>query len=227
MLLTIIIATLIVSLLSFAGILVISAKKERVMEFGVSLAVGAMLAAVFINIIPELFSDHNNNPELYSIIIMASILIFFVIERFFHWHHCRCHPKTCEQCAENHKHIGWINIFGDGLHNFVDGMIIGVSFMISWKLGLISTIAIAMHEIPQEIGDFSILIRAGFTKAKALMWNFISAILAVAGGIFAYIFASAASYANILMSIAAGSFLYLVMTDIMPMLHLSKRKHHN
>ncbi|MFH0950979.1 MAG: ZIP family metal transporter [bacterium] len=226
MLIYIIIATLIVSLLSFLGILFIPTKKERLTEIGISLAVGALLGAVFLNIIPEIFESDTTHIDFHSIIILLSIISFFLIERLFHWHHCHCDPNHCADCQTSHQHMGWINITGDGLHNFVDGMIIGASFMVDIHLGIITTVAIILHEIPQEIGDFSILLKSGFTRARALFWNFISALLAVAGGLVAYFFGQSANYTNILLSIAAGSFLYLAMSDIIPQLHHSERKHH-
>ena len=227
MLLTIILATLVISLLSFVGLFFINHQKERWLELGISLAVGAMLGAVFLDILPEIFESAGHEAiASYSLIILLSIFGFFLVERLLHWHHCQSYPGHCSDCEKNYQPMGWINIFGDGLHNFVDGGIIAASFLTSWHLGIIATVAIALHEIPQEIGDFSILLKAGFSRKQALLWNFISGLLAVAGGCLTLIFAHLHSLTNILLSIAVGSFLYLAMSDIIPQLHHSERKNH-
>ena len=226
MLFHIILATLIVSLLSFVGILIIKNQHSRFTELGISLAVGALLGAVFLNILPEIAELNHEQTEFHFLIILIAIITFFLVERLFNWHHCHHNPDHCSDCASNNQHMGWINIMGDGLHNLVDGMIIGASFMVDWHLGVITTVAIILHEIPQEIGDFSILLKSGFSRAQALFWNFISAILAVLGGILIYFFSQANNMTGVLLSIAAGSFLYLAMSDIIPQLHHSARKHH-
>lgn len=222
----IILATLLISLLSFVGLLFISPKKHRVLEIGISLAVGALLGTVFLGLIPEIVENLQDKEQIdfYGLVILLSILAFFLIERFFHWHHCHCEDEHCHQCV---KPMGWINIFGDGVHNLVDGMVIGASFLVSWQLGLITSLAIALHEIPQEVGDFSILLKAGFSKAQALWWNLVSGLLAVLGGIVVYFFAAAQDYSLFFLSLAAGSFLYLAMSDIIPQLHHSDREEHN
>ena len=117
-------------------------------------------------------------------------------------------------------------LIGDGLHNLIDGMAIAASFMLDVQLGILATIAIALHEIPQEVGDFSLLLYAGYTKTKALLWNLASALTAVLGGVITYFYAQSGDTQLILTSIAAGSFLYIAMSDIMPHLHNNKNKHY-
>lgn len=221
----IILATVAVSVISFVGVLVLPLKNKRLLDLSVSFAVGAMLATVFLNILPEIWAEAVE-IESYSLIILLTILGLFILERLLHWHHCHCDPEHCDDCVSDHQHFGWINIFGDGLHNFVDGLMIGASFIASWQLGVIAALAVALHELPQEVGDFAILLKSGWSRAKALFWNFISAITAILGGLFAYWFATADKYTPLFLSIAAGSFLYLAMADIMPRLHRSERRTH-
>jgi len=225
MLLTIIIATFLVSLVAWLGILFFWRKQftNKFIKSGISLAAGALLGAVFLNIIPELFDkiDPSKQPQkmlaendFFSIIILGSIVLFFLIEKYLHWHHCQC---SHDEKSSQKKPLGYINLIGDGLHNFIDGSLIASTFMIDYHLGVITTLAIVIHEIPQEIADFTILIHSGFTKTKALVWNFIFALTAVLGGILTYLFAQTIDQLTpILLSIAAGSFLYLAMSDIIP-----------
>lgn len=213
-------ATLCVSIVSFIGILFLSKVKHQLFtRITISLAAGALLGAVFFGIFPELFDRQENqiSVSLMSTVILIAILIFFVIEKYLHWHHCHCNGP---HHTHNNKSIGYINLIGDGIHNFVDGALIATSFMIDPTLGIISTLVIAIHEIPQEIADFGILIYSGFSKFKALLWNFFSGITAVVGGIATYFFAITIEQAiPYLLAIAGGGFLYLAMADIMPELH--------
>jgi zinc and cadmium transporter len=218
----IILATFFVSALSFLGVLVLYRNNsQKWLRVIISIAAGALLGAVFFDIFPELFSTENPTSKLstqtISIIILISILFFFIVEKYFHWHHCHCdEPGHCH----DKKPLGYINLIGDGLHNFTDGTLIAASFMIDFQLGIVTTIAITLHEIPHEISDFGILLYSGFTKSKALLWNFISAITAMVGGLFAYYFGnSVESVVPIFLALAAGSLLYLAMSDIMPELH--------
>ncbi len=222
MLLYIILATLAVGVISFIGILIIYDKQsKKLIKTIIALAAGALLGAVFFGIIPELFSSHHDEHGLtistLSLIILASIIFFFLVEKYFHWHHCHC-----DDSAHTHskKPLGYINLIGDGIDNFVDGILIATSFMISPSLGIVTTIVIALHEIPQEIANFGVLIYSGFSKVKALWWNFASAMIAVVGGILAYYLDMVMAEAiPIFLSIAAGAFLYLAMSDIIPELH--------
>lgn len=226
-LLNIVIATFSVGIISFVGILVFyKNSSEKLVEITISLAAGALLGAVFLSILPELFSQSSNGeglkPLTLSTIILISIIAFFLVERMFHWHHCQCdrpyHPG-------GKRPMGYINLFGDGFHNFVDGALIASSFLIDPLLGIVTTVVIVLHEIPQEISDFSILLYSGFSKAQALWWNFVSALMAVLGGVLAFYFSqSLDTLIPILLAVASGSFLYLAMSDIMPELHRKQDK---
>ncbi len=223
--LQIILATLGVSAISFVGVLLLSkVKHELFTRVTISIAAGALLGAVFFGIFPELFDQHEHNlsPNLISIIILLAILVFFMIEKYLHWHHCHCHGP---HHTHGNKSVGYINLIGDGIHNFVDGALIATSFLIDPTLGVISALVIAMHEIPQEIADFGILIYSGFSTNKALWWNFFSGVTAVIGGLATYFFAVAVEgVIPYLLAIAGGGFLYLAMADIMPELHHETNK---
>lgn len=225
LLLQIILATFAVSIISFTGILLLAKIDHPIFNrMTISLAAGALLGAVFFGIFPELFSHQETEIEadLLSAIILLSILAFFLIEKYLHWHHCHCHGP---HHTHNNKSIGYINLIGDGIHNFVDGALIATSFLINPSLGVITTLVITLHEIPQEIADFGILIYSGFTKAKALWWNFFSGLIAIFGGMITYYFAiTVENTIPYLLAIAGGGFLYLAMADIMPELHHETNK---
>lgn len=222
MLLNIILATVAVGIISFIGILVIYDKQsKKLIKTVIALAAGALLGATFFGIIPELFSSHHNESgfsiSTLSLIILGAIIFFFLIEKYFHWHHCQCDDPHHQH---KKKPLGYINLVGDGLHNFVDGILIATSFMINPSLGVVTTVVIALHEIPQEIADFGILIYSGFSRVKALWWNFVSAMTAVIGGVLAYFLGTTIeTVIPIFLSVAAGAFLYLSMSDIIPELH--------
>ena len=189
-------------------------KIRKILLLLVSFSTGALLGDVFIHILPEL-GEETGLTLTASIFILSGILLFFILEKFICWRHCHL-PTT-----ENHPHpVGVINLVGDGLHNFIDGAVIAGSFMVSLPLGLATTLAVVFHEIPQEIGDFSILIHAGFTKTKAIFFNFLSALLAIFGAIIVLIFGSpSTSFFSMILGFTAGGFIYLAGSDLIPELH--------
>ncbi len=228
-LLNIIIATLLVSLLSFAGLFIFSKKSniQKIMEATISLAAAVLLANVFFELLPELMSmSQDQNPangfRIVSAWILASIVLFILAEKYLHWHHCHHHHDDDHDIHP----MGYNVLIGDGLHNFVDGMVIATSFMLDAKIGVITTIAIALHEVPQEVGDFSLLLHAGFSRLKALMFNFLSGLLAVLGGICTYFYSQSINHQLILTALATGSFLYISLSDIIPRLHHQNSKHY-
>ncbi len=219
-------SVIIVSLVSLAGIFTLSLKKEALKKYLfilISLAVGALLGDAFIHLIPETFAEITN-PTYGSIAIIAGILIFFVLEKFLHWHH---HAEG----EEDHETIhvsGHMILISDAIHNFIDGLIIGASFLVSPELGITTTLAVILHEIPQEIGDFGVLIHSGYTNAKALWFNFLSALTAILGAIIALALNSTSELLMIwLVPITAGGFIYIAMSDLIPELHKTKRAHHS
>ncbi|OGI68076.1 hypothetical protein A2738_02725 [Candidatus Nomurabacteria bacterium RIFCSPHIGHO2_01_FULL_42_15] len=212
-------SVVVVSLVSLVGILGLSFRKdllEKYIFIFISLAVGALLGDAFIHLIPEAFESAN--PLLVSILIVAGILLFFVLEKFLHWHH---HGDDTEK---NHVHpMGKLILISDGVHNFIDGVIIGTSFMISIPIGLATTLAVILHEIPQEIGDFAVLLHAGYHKTRALFLNFLSALLAIVGVIVALLLGEVVqSFVTYFLPIAAGGFIYVAIADLMPELHKTK-----
>ncbi|MDQ5954647.1 MAG: hypothetical protein QG583_575 [Patescibacteria group bacterium] len=213
-------SVLAVSLVSLVGIFGLSLKEEWLKKYifiFISLAVGALLGDAFIHLIPEAF-EGATNPLLISLLIISGILFFFILEKFLHWHH------HGDDTAENHIHpVGKLVLFSDGVHNFIDGVIIGASFLVSIPLGIATTLAVILHEIPQEIGDFAVLLHAGYTKARALWLNFLSALLSIAGVILALILGDVSqNFIIYFLPIAAGGFIYIAVADLIPELHKTK-----
>ncbi|MFA6257626.1 MAG: ZIP family metal transporter [Candidatus Paceibacterota bacterium] len=214
------VSVFIVSFVSLIGVFTLSIKEEVVKKYislFISLAVGALLGDAFIHLIPEAFKN-SSNPSIVSLLIIFGILIFFIIEKFLHWHH---HEDDTEI---NHIHpVGNLLFFSDGFHNLIDGMIIGVSFLVSIPIGIATTIAVVLHEIPQEIGDFAVLIHSGYDKKKALWLNFLSALAAIVGLIIALIFSNLAEAFTLwVLPIAAGGFVYIAVADLIPELQKTK-----
>lgn len=226
MLITIIIAALLISLLSFFGLFFFSKDRysHKIMDAAIALAAGVLLANVFLHMLPEIMEmllDSPYDPHQVSLWILSAIIFLFLTEQYLHWHHC--HRHHCDNEHDHTKPAGINILIGDGLHNLVDGMVIAASFAVDTSVGWMATLAIALHEIPQEIGDYSLLLHSGFSKAKALTWNFISGLIAVFGAIITYFYAQLAEHEIILVALAAGSFLYIAMSDIMPHLQEQKR----
>ena len=215
----------VVSLVSLVGVFFLSLREDilkRYIGFFISIAIGALLGDAFIHIIPEIMeSDMNTN--LVSILIISGILLFFIIEKFIHWHH---HGEDKE---EEHIHpVGKLILFTDGFHNLIDGAIIGASFLVSIPLGIATTLAVILHEIPQEIGDFAVLIHSGYSKKKALLFNFLSASAAFIGLFIVFIFGNIIDGASTwFMPIAAGGFIYIAVADLIPELHKTKNVKHS
>lgn len=210
-----------VSLISLIGAFTLSLKEELIKKYIfllVSLATGALLGDVFIHILPESFEATTNTLST-SLFVILGILVFFVLEKFMHWHHHN------DDTTEKHIHpMGKLVLLSDGIHNFIDGMIIAISFMASIPLGIATTIAVVLHEIPQEIGDFAVLLHAGYTRKKALLLNFISAIFAILGAVLVFILGQVSeNLANYILPIAAGGFIYIAMSDLIPELQKTKK----
>lgn len=214
MLLYIIIATLLVSAISFIGLFIVSKNykiKGLSLKWVISLAAGAMLAVTFLDLLPEAISEHPE-PKNIFITVLISFLIFFVMEKIFHWHHC-----TCKHQDSDKKHIAYTNLIGDAIHNLTDGFLIATTFMIDTHLGIVTTLAVIVHEIPQEISDFGVLLYAGFSRARALAANFGFAMTAVLGGILFYFFGQQfQAWVPFMAAFAAGNFIYLAAADLIP-----------
>jgi zinc and cadmium transporter len=203
-----------ISLISLGGIAVFwvaDKKLKKAFVYMVSFAAGGLFGDVFLHLIPEI-AGKTGFPITASIVIIIGILFSFTVERFFQWRHC--HVPT----SQEHPHsFAYMNLFGDGVHNLIDGLIVGGSYIASVPLGIATTIAVIFHEIPQEIGDFGILIYGGFGKRKALMFNFLTALTAVIGVIIAFVLGSAIEgFVPLLIPFAAGNFIYIAGSDLIP-----------
>lgn len=209
-------SVLIVSAISVIGVLslILSGRLfERIIAGLVALSVGALLGDVFFHILPELLEAREPRPIF--VLVLVGMLVFFVLEKFFRWHHH--HHQETEDCI---KPFGYLNLFADAAHNFIDGLIIAASFLVSPAVGVATTIAVVFHEVPQEIGDFGVLVKAGFSKTKALIFNLLSGLMAVAGaGAVVLLGTSGSTLEEFILPIAAGGFLYIAGSDLVPELH--------
>lgn len=222
-----------VSLISLIGLFTLSFNErffKKIVFLLVSLAVGALFGDAFIHLIPEAYAN-SSNIVLTSIAIIGGFLLFFIFEKFLHVHHHHSeNNKYLDDCY--HKEIykkgkinplGYMILASDSFHNFIDGIIIGISYLISIEVGLASTIAIILHEIPQEMGDFGILIHSGFTRMQALFVNFLSALFAIFGVFIVFMLGqNLETFVFWALPIAAGGFIYIAAADLVPELHKEK-----
>jgi zinc and cadmium transporter len=191
----------------------------------VSVSVGILLATALLHSLPEAFTMPGVHPQLLFATLLAGLLGFFLLEkiallRHSHHHEGDGHGHHHGHDAEVAGRSGWMILVGDGLHNFVDGVLIAAAFMADYQVGIFTAIAIIAHEIPQEIGDFIVLLNAGFTRTRALMYNLICGLSAVVGGVLAYFFLEKAHAAMpYLLVIAASSFIYIAVSDLIPQMH--------
>ncbi len=211
------VSVIVVSLLSLIGIFTLTLNNERlkkILLFLVSFAVGGLFGDALIHLLPETFVKLG--PKLStSLYILFGILIFFVLERFIRWRHC--HVLDSKQ----HVHpVVTMNIIGDSAHNLIDGMIIGASYSISIPIGVTTSLAVILHEIPHEIGNFAILVHGGLKVKRALLYNFLTALTAIVGAILSLLIGThVKNYSLIIMPITAGGFLYIAGSDLIPELH--------
>ena len=219
------VSVLIVSLISFVGLFFISVNEKilkGIIFILVSFSVGALFGDAFVHLIPEAF-ESGISASVISAFILLGIIIFFILEKFIHWRHS--HTEADEVC-EVHKEetqvkpAGYMILLSDTAHNFLDGIIIAASYMVSVEVGITTTIAVILHEIPQEIGQFGLLIHYGFSKFKALLFNFYSALSAVLGAVIALLLGSKIEgFTPFIISIAAGGFIYIAGSDLVPEIH--------
>ncbi len=212
-------SVLLVSAASLIGILALAMRPaflDKILFYLVSFAAGALLGAAFLDLLPEAVeSAQEAGIDITSVFLVAiaGLLGFFVMEKFLHWYHC--HKGKCEVHT-----FHYLNLAGDALHNFIDGMVIAASFLADYSLGVVTTIAIVVHEIPQEIGDYAILVYGGFDKIKALFYNFLTALSAFAGALLVlFVTPNITETLPYLLSFGAGGFIYIASTDLLPELH--------
>src|SRR3989344_2819932 len=210
-------SVLIVSFVSFVGVVALSLKADRlkkILLLLVSFSAGALLGDVFIHLLPKVVEKAGFGLNIGGFVLLGIGFSFF-IEKFVHWRHC--HVLT----SDKHPHpFAIMNLVGDGVHNFIDGLIIGASYLVSLPVGIATTIAVFLHEIPQEIGDFGVLLHGGFSRGKALVLNFVLALTAILGVIIAIFIGSRIDgLITLLIPFAAGTFIYIASSDLIPELH--------
>ncbi len=207
-----------ISLVSLVGVLTIAFKEESVrgwMHLLVGLAAGALLGDALVHLVPEALGEINNTVH-FSFAIIAGLLSFFVLEKTLRWHH----HHDMHGGAHKNEVLGTLVIVADGIHNAIDGVIIAASYLVSIPVGIATTAAVFLHEIPQEIGDFSLLLHAGYSRWKALAFNFLSALTAVLGALAVFAFKdSFDAILPIAAAFTAGGFIYIAAADLIPELH--------
>lgn len=219
-------ATSAISLVSLVGVFTLSIREELLRKYiflFVSLAVGALLGGAFLHLIPESY-EAIESEAIVGALIISGLFLFFAFEKFLHWHH-----HEDDTAEHDHIHpVGTLILVSDALHNFIDGIVIGASFMVSIPVGIAATVAVMIHEIPQEIGDFAVLLHAGYTRSKALWYNFLSALTAVLGTVVVFVVGNTIEPITVwILPIAAGGFLYIAVADLIPELNKTHSGKHS
>jgi zinc and cadmium transporter len=220
----IILSTFFISLISFIGALTLLLKEKilnKILPWLVAFSAGALVGVAFLHLLPEAINKVEiGESSIFKIFIylILGFCAFFILEEFIGWHHHHDtrHPEIAS--------FSYLILFSDGLHNFIDGLIIASAFLADFQIGLITSLAVISHEIPKEIGNFAVLIYGGFNKIKALFLNFISAIAAILGGIVGFFLLKAMSGGILfLLSFTAGSFIYIAASDLIPQIKGKKK----
>lgn len=210
-------ATVLVSVISLIGIFTLGIKTkifDKILVLVVGFAAGGLIGGAFLHLLPEAVEKCEATTVFFYAVI--GFTGFFLMERCLYWRHC--HDGVCDIHT-----FTYLNLIGDGVHNFIDGLIIAASFMADLKLGIVTTLAVIFHEIPQEIGDFGILVYGGFSKSRALLFNFLCALAAVLGALIGYLLSNITeSISLFLISFTAGGFIYIAASDLIPELHKQK-----
>jgi zinc and cadmium transporter len=214
-----ILAVAVVSLLSMVGVFAISLKEktlDKILFVLLSFSAGSILGAAYLDLLPEAIEFLGIEQLSIAVLyITLGFLAFFFLERFLYWYHGHVHgyESDVEEKMTIKKFV-YLNLIGDGIHNLIDGMIIAASFFINITVGLTTTVAVIFHELPQEIGDFGVLVYGGFTRHKALFFNFLSALTAIVGVLISNYFLE--GFIGYLMAFAAGGFIYLAASELIP-----------
>ncbi len=206
-----------VSAVSLVGVFTLgikTAKLQKILIYMISFSAGALLGDAFIHLLPHVVEETGFTLNI-SLYVLLGIAMSFIVEKVIHWRHCH-HPTT-----DDHPHpFALMNLFGDGVHNFIDGLIIGASYLVSIPVGIATTIAVLLHEIPQEIGDFGVLLHGGFSKGKALALNFVIALVSILGVVVALVIGAYVEHlTHFLIPFAAGGFIYIASADLIPEMH--------
>jgi len=208
-----------------AGLVALNARTAWIPML-ISYAIGALLGAVFLEILPHAF-ELSGSMDNMAATVLAGILLFFVLEKLVLWRHCHgdeceAHTAPVHDHAHTHDHgrSGMMIIIGDTFHNFVDGILIAAAFMTDFKLGAVTALAIIAHEIPQEVGDFLILLHSGYTKRQAFIFNLLSSLATLVGGVIAYLaLQTVQEWIPTILGLAAASMIYVAVADLIPGLH--------
>jgi len=218
-----IIATVVISLISLVGALLLLRKKALTTTYGgimVSMAAGVMLATAILDLLPEAIEAYHEKEVFWA--LLAGICVFFIMERLIHWYHHHNHEHKHEKEIQP---AAYLILLGDSLHNFFDGIAIATAFSVNFNLGVATTIAIILHEIPQELADFVALIHSGFKFGKALVFNLLTALTAVFGAVVgSYFISSVEGVLPFLLAFNAGMFIYISCSDLIPALHEDFKK---
>ena len=200
------------------------ALRMRLLPHAVSFAIGALLGAALLGLLPHALESFGGN-DFHSITgtLLLGLFGFFLLEKLVLWRHChheQCEVHVPENSDHHHPAAGTLILIGDGLHNFIDGVLIAAAFLTDFHLGIVTSLAVAAHEIPQEVGDFAVLLHSGFSTKKAFLFNLLSSLTTIIGALLAYY-----SFKNLepalpyVLAIAAASFIYIAVADLIPGLH--------
>jgi len=206
-------ATVANSLVALVGALTLafsSKTLDKVLHALVGFSAGTLLAGAFFHLLAESLDQMPLMESFY--LLFAGFILFFLIERFLHWHHC--HEGKCDVHA-----FSYLILFGDAIHNFIDGLIIAASFTVGIGFGLVTTLLIISHEVPQELGDFAVMVYGGIERKKALLYNLFAQMTSILGGLIGFFLVAAAGLLVYLLSFAAGGFIYIGASDLVPELH--------
>lgn len=217
------ISVLLVSLVSLIGITTLFWKKKNQNEFLlllVSLSAGTLFGGAFLHLLPEAVEKNGFTLQI-SILLLAGVLVFFLLEKFIHWHHCHTPSEQVSKHLGHHPtHLAPLNLLGDALHNFIDGLVIAGSYFVSIPVGIATTIAVIVHEIPQEFADFGVLLYSGLSKSRALFFNFLSAAVAIIGAVVGLVIGvRSETFVHLILPFAAGGFVYIAGSNLIPELH--------
>jgi zinc and cadmium transporter len=216
------ISVFLVSLLSFLGLFLFTIPdkhQQNILIHLISLAAGALFGDVFIHLLPEIANEQGFTLSI-SLFFLGGVLLFFILEKVIHGQHYHHEHEGCEQSQQEIKPVAYMSLIVSSVHNFIDGLVIAAAYFINIPAGIGTTLAVGLHEIPHEIGSFTILLHGGFTRRRALLLNFLSALSAVVGALIALSLGHLVqSLQHALIPVAAGGLLYIAGSDLIPELH--------
>lgn len=215
------------SILSLIGVITLFIRTSLLQSrliYAVSFAAGALFGDAFLHLLPEAVEEAGGFTLAVAVPVLLGIILSFIIEKFVHWHHCHHLNHAGHKHHLDHQQqkstLAAMNLFGDGVHNFIDGLIIGVSYLVSVPVGIATTLAVLLHELPQELGDFGILLHSGLSKMRALVYNFLVSTTAIIGAVIAFVLnIYLEGLTQFLLPLSAGVFIYIAGSDLIPELH--------